>query len=73
MHPERFEEYQRAGESKSMMDHYYDKLLQIAHFDAARVQNTYLQEEAKSRVQPLLDICVEYGRSGKVPEEMIKS
>ena len=30
--PQRFVEYQKEGKSNSMMDHYYDKLLQIAKY-----------------------------------------
>lgn len=59
--------------SKSMMDHYYDKLLHIAVFDPNVVQNSFLVEEAKRRVQPLVDVCLEFGRTGKVPEDLIKS
>jgi hypothetical protein len=29
-----------------MMDHYYDKLLQIAVFDSRVVKNSYLTQEA---------------------------
>ena len=56
-----------------MMDHYYDKLLQIAHFDPQIVKNKYLEEEASRRVQPLVDVCLEYGKTGQVPEQLIKS
>ena len=56
-----------------MMDHYYDKLLHVAKFDPEVVQNSFLVEEAARRVQPLVDICLEYGLSGKVPEDLIKS
>ncbi len=56
-----------------MMDHYFDKLLQIAHFDKTVVQNDYLTQEASRRVKPLVDICLEYGNSGKVPLDLIKS
>ena len=55
------------------MDHYYDKLLQIAFFDPKIVQNQYLIKEAKDRVQPLVDICVSYGKTGEVPEDLIQS
>ena len=55
-----------------MMDHYYDKLLQIAHFDPAVVVSSYLQEEAGKRVQPLVEICLEVGRTGEVPVEMLE-
>ncbi len=34
------------GDSASMMDHYYDKLLQIAVFKPVVVNNTYLVQEA---------------------------
>ena len=66
--PERFESYQKDGKSASMMDHYYDKLLQIAFFDEEVVQNKYLLQEAKSRVAPLVHIALEYGRTGVPPE-----
>jgi hypothetical protein len=56
-----------------MMDHYFDKLLQIAHFDKSVVKNQYLTLEAGRRVKPLVDICLEYGNSGKVPLDLIKS
>jgi len=68
----RWRKYQQGGNSMSMMDHYYDKLLQIAHFDPAVVANSYLQEEAGKRVQPLVEICLEAGRTGEVPVEMLK-
>lgn len=56
-----------------MLDHYYDKLLQIAHFDSDVIQNSFLITEAASRVQPLVDICLDYGKSGQVPIDKIKS
>jgi hypothetical protein len=37
------------------------------------VKNKYLEEEAARRVQPLVDVCLSYGQSGEVPEELIKS
>mmetsp|Transcript_26499 Transcript_26499/g.32194 ORF Transcript_26499/g.32194 Transcript_26499/m.32194 type:complete len:272 (+) Transcript_26499:199-1014(+) len=71
--PERFEAYQRSGTSASMFDHYYDKLLQIpAAFTTDVVQNEYLMTAAKTRVKPLLDLCVEYGITSKVPLEKLK-
>lgn len=56
-----------------MLDHYYDKLLQIAYFDSDAIQNKFLVSEAASRVQPLVDICLEYGQTGVVPVDKIKS
>ena len=54
-----------------MMDHYYDKLLQIAYFDSKVVQNKYLEQTATDRVQPLIDICVAYGKTGEAPLDLI--
>jgi len=68
----RWIKYQQGGNSASMMDHYYDKLLQIAHFDPAVVCNAYLQEVASDRVRPLVEICLEYGRTGEVPVQMLE-
>lgn len=52
--PDRFEKYMTAKTSDSMMDHYFDKLLQIAVFDEQTVGNTWLCEEAERRVDPLI-------------------
>ena len=60
------------GDSNSMMDHFYDKLLHVARFDPEVVQNSFLVEEAARRVQPLVDICLEYGLTGIVPEDSIR-
>ncbi|XP_023330750.1 uncharacterized protein LOC111703121 [Eurytemora carolleeae] len=43
---ERWNKYQSGGKSASMMDHYYDKLLQIAVFQPDVVHNKYLVLEA---------------------------
>merc|ERR1719369_1903141 len=67
--PELFLEYQNGGSSASMMDHYYDKLLQIAVFEPQVVCNDYLVEDAKKRVAPLVKVCVEFGKTGEVPED----
>jgi hypothetical protein len=56
-----------------MMDHYFDKLLQIAAFEPTVVSNDYLTNEQKKRVEPLIKICLEWGRSGVVPEKLILS
>ena len=65
---ERFEEYQnRGGGSVSMLDHYYDKLIQISRPSPKIVQNKYLEYEAQQRVEPLLNILLKYGKSGEVP------
>ena len=48
-------------DSASMMDHYFDKLLQIAKFEPDVVQNDFLCEEAEKRVEPLVQVCLEWG------------
>ena len=52
--PDRLENYMRTKTSASMMDHYFDKLLQIAKFDPKTTQNDFLCEEASKRVNPLV-------------------
>jgi uncharacterized protein len=71
---ERFAEYQRSGGgSASMMDHYYDKLLQVARPSPSAVRNAYLEEAALERATPLLDVCLAYGRTGQVPTAEIEA
>ena len=52
--PDRFDNYMTTKTSDSMMDHYFDKLLQIAVFDSNTVANKFLCEEADRRVEPLV-------------------
>ena len=70
--PDRFENYMRTKTSDSMMDHYFDKLLQIALFDKSTVANEFLCSEADRRVDPLVQVCIKYGKTGKAPVSMIK-
>jgi hypothetical protein len=56
-----------------MMDHYYETLLHIANYDPEIVKNEYLVKECNSRIKPLVDICLEYGKTGIVPIDIIKS
>ena len=71
--PEQFELYQKTGFSRSMMDHYYETLLHIANFDQEVVRNEYLVRECNERIEPIVNICLEYGRTGVVPVDTIKS
>ena len=72
--PERFAEYQRSGgSSASMLDHYYDKLLQVARPPASDVRNEYLEMAARERARPLLDVCLAFGRTGAVDVDAIKA
>lgn len=76
MTPKRFKAYMKTKASKSMMCHYYDKLLHIAATyikEPETVANDWIVKEAISRVEPLENICLLYGKDGVVPEELIKS
>ena len=71
---ERFEQYQASGGgSKSMLDHYYDKLLQVARPPPSLVRNAYLEAEALAGAQPLLEVCLAFGRTAEVPVAMIEA
>ena len=64
--PERFAAYQaNGGGSASMVDHYYDKLLQVSRPPAELVRNRYLEEAACSRSAPLLSVCLAFSRDGE--------
>jgi len=69
----RWAAYQQGGGSASMMDHYYDKLLQIAVFPPAVVRCPTLEAEAARRVAPLVALCLEAGRSGEAPVASIRA
>lgn len=70
--PERFQAYQiRGGTSSDMISHYYDKLLRVARPPSNIVCNEYLEQAAEVRVQPLIDVCLHFGRTGVVDEDYI--
>ena len=72
--PERFARYQSSGgDSASMLDHYYDKLLPVARPPAALVRNAYLEAEMDARAAPLLTVLLQYGATGEVPEQQIEA
>lgn len=66
--PERFQAY--TGDSLSMIDHYYDKLL---HLDKAASGNPYIKEALKSRLQVMMKIVLDFGATGMVDEAELKS
>ena len=71
---ERFSKYQSSGgQSASMLDHYYDKLLVVARPPAAIVRNSYLEAEAHNRAAPLLAVCLAYSKAGIVPIDEIEA
>ena len=64
--PERFAAYQaNGGGSASMVDHYYDKLLQVSRPPMELVRNQHLEEAARERSAPLLSVCLAFSRDGE--------
>lgn len=55
--PERFAEYQARGESASMIDHYFDKLLHLVEPFVGH-PNPYLASVGALRAEPLFEVCV---------------
>lgn len=71
--PERFAAYQaRGGSSTDMISHYYDKLLHIARPPGDIVRNAYLEGAAEGTAKELVEVCVRFGRTGRVDEEYIR-
>lgn len=72
--PERFEKYQTSGgQSASMMDHYYDKLLRVARPPSEALQNAYFEAEMSQRSAPLVEICLAFGKTGEVPVDKLRA
>jgi uncharacterized protein len=59
--PQRFAAYN--GESTSMVDHYFDKLL---HLQKCGSGNSYLERQFGARLQVMLDFVLEFGKKGDV-------
>ena len=62
----RYDSY--CGKSKSMIDHYYDKLLRAHLFP---IDNYYLLNEAKKRNKYLINFIIDFGKTGIVDENYI--
>jgi hypothetical protein len=56
-----------------MLDHFYDKLLPIARPPPELVRNPYLETQAMAGAAPLLDILLDYGRTGEVPVAKVEA
>jgi uncharacterized protein len=56
---ERYESYY--GNSDSMIDHYYDKLIYFSKFP---IYNTFFEDESKKRIKPLIDFVLYFGKRG---------
>jgi uncharacterized protein len=64
---ERYAAYR--GQSASMIDHYYDKLL---HLGRALMEqdNAYFRLEARRRNLPLIEVALAFGRDGTLSDEL---
>ena len=51
--------------SASMIDHYYDKLLQVSRPPPDLVRNSYLEAEGRTRAAPLLSVCLAFSERGE--------
>lgn len=71
---ERFARYQaHGGKSASFIDHFYDKLLPLTKAfekEGALVQNEYLEQEATRRLTPMIELCLAYGNTGRLPPNL---
>jgi len=64
---ERYNSYD--GNSKSMIDHYYDKLLRLTFFP---IHNKYFDEQCNIRRKPLIDFILMFGNNCSISNEMIE-
>jgi uncharacterized protein len=64
---ERYQAYN--GNSKSMIDHYYDKLLRLTFFP---IQNKYFDKQCDIRRRPLVDFILKFGKNEKITNEEIE-
>lgn len=70
--PNRFQVYQQTGKSDDMISHYYDKLLHISCPPKELVRNQYLEYMAEESSRELVEVCLRYGKTGKVDEDYIQ-
>mmetsp|Transcript_151863 Transcript_151863/g.268144 ORF Transcript_151863/g.268144 Transcript_151863/m.268144 type:complete len:269 (+) Transcript_151863:53-859(+) len=59
--PARFAAY--SGDSDSMIDHYYDKLLHLSRCGSG---NSYLEAKQQARLQEMIDFVLAFGKTGEV-------
>jgi uncharacterized protein len=64
---ERYQSY--SGNSPSMIDHFYDKLLRLAVYP---IRNPYFDAECKKRIQPLIDFVLKFGSGKLLTKEQIQ-
>lgn len=61
---ERYNNYK--GKSKSMIDHYYDKLIRMSKFP---IRNSYLDMKLDNRLKPMYDILLLHGQKGTITDD----
>lgn len=66
--PDRFAAY--SGESDSMIDHYFDKLL---HLQRCGSGNRYLEGELQARLQTMLDFVLRFSETGDVDVQELET
>lgn len=66
--PQRFAAYD--GNSDSMVDHYFDKLL---HLQRCGSGNSYLESQLRARLQVMLDFVLDFGRTGEVDVQALEA
>lgn len=64
---ERYNNYK--GKSKSMVDHYYDKLIRLSIFP---IRNEYLDYECNKRRQPIIDFVLFFSNKGTITESDVE-
>ncbi len=67
--PERYICY--SGASRSMMDHFYDKLLLLGKYPIS-ISNEYFDKQCKLRQKPLEDIAVKFEQQGFITKEEVE-
>ena len=73
--PDRFENYLRQHETPvadDMISHYYDKLLHVARPPPDVVRNAYLEAQGRAAAHELVQVCLDFGRTGVVNRTAIE-
>jgi uncharacterized protein len=60
----RFENYQISKQSRSMIDHMYDKLMHLS----TQTNNDFIDNIMRTRQKELENYLLDFGRSGKLPQ-----
>lgn len=58
------------GKSISMIDHFYDKLIQLGYFDTS---NPYLFTQSRIRTLPVIKFVLMFGEHGHIDDKMVEN